>query len=142
MREAFKKEMELEAAHHDFTYDKGIKTPKKDDGVVFDYIGVEDDMLHSTEYEDRASVYGGGKYIKTDEHQCDDGLPVVNGHKYTIYGAGKAWVKLSGDSNEKFRTRTQVKNGGKTVIVPHNDKKKMADCELLRQIRCEIEAIR
>lgn len=142
MRETIKKEMEQAAAHHDFNYDKGHKTKKKDDGVVYDYNGVEDDILHSTEYEDVASANGGGKYLKTDEHQCKDGLPMINGRTYTICGAGKTWVKLSGDSNEKFHTQPQSKSGGTKVIVPHNDKIKMSDCELLRQIYREIESIR
>lgn len=142
MRDTIKKVMKQEDAHHDYNYDKGHKTKNEDDGVVYDYIGVDDDTLHSTEYEDMASANGGGKYLKTDEHQCDGGLPVVNGRTYTICGASKTWVKLSGDSNEKFHTQPQSKNGGTKVVVPHNDKNKMADCELLRQIYCEIEDIK
>lgn len=142
MREPIKKAIKQKAAHHNFKYDKGHKTKKKDDGVVFDFIGVDDYKLHSTEYEDIASANGGGKYLKTDEHQCDGGYPVVNGRKYTICDAGKTWVKLSGDSNGKFHTKPQSKNGGTVITVPHNDKIKMSECELLRKIYCEIEDIR
>jgi len=139
MRELIYKEMEQADAHHNYAYEKGKKIRKQDDGLVFDYIGVNDDNLHSTEHEDIASANGGGVYIKTDEHTCDGGYPVVNGRQYKVRDASKTWVKLSEDSNEKYHTKAQSKKGGTEIIVPHNDKNKMSDLELLRQIYAELK---
>lgn len=138
MRELFKRVLPEKSGHHDFDYKDGHKKEKQKDNFVYDFRD-ENGLLHSSEYEDRASAAGNGVYIKTDEHQCDDGLPVVNGVTYKVWDAGKTWVKLSGDSNEKFHTKTQSKNGGTKVVVPHNDNSKMADLEILRQIYCEFD---
>lgn len=125
-----------EQDHHNFIYSKGHKIPKHDNGLRYPYID-ESGLLHVSKWEDEASQYGCGVYAVTDEIEAKDGLPAIDGKKYTVWGACKYSVYLSSNKTEKFHTKREPISNG--VIVPHNDEKKTADLEILRQIYTALE---
>lgn len=128
-----------EIDHHEFIYLKGKKIPKHDNGLRYPYID-KYGLFHVTKWEDDASKYGKGVYAVTDELSCKDGFPVIDGVTYKIWGADEYAVKLSNDSDERYHTKTEQSNN--KVVVPHNDKTKMAACEIIRKMYLALEAKR
>lgn len=120
-----------EGMYNKYNYDKGKKTEKTDTGLRYLYLD-KYGLLHCTYWENIAAQYD--KYAVTNEVKEKEGFPLVYGTVYTIWGAGETYVNLSHDSNEKFHTKPEFKNGAKKITVPHNTYKKMRDCEILREI--------
>ena len=80
-----------------------------DDGVVFAYID-KHGILRATEYADRASHYGNGVFLVTDEIKANEGKTEVNGEVYEIFGAGDIYVYESKQRVDKTHTTSSNKN--------------------------------
>ena len=129
-----------EQDHHEFIYTRdGHKIPKHDNGIRYVYID-KAGLFHATKWEDDASKYGKGIYAVTDEVGCDDGFPIVNGKFYKVWGATEYAVYLSKRKEEPFHVKEE--KVGNKVIVPHNDKKKMADLEIIRKMYIALEEMK
>lgn len=120
-------------AHHLFTYEDGKKTPIPDDGVVFCYLS-RGGMLKVDEFPDVAGSIE-GKFVVTDEITNNHGNPCVNGHTYTIFGAGEDFVWLAKNKSEEGKYHTKnVVTENKVVVTSRNNPKKKEELEILRQI--------
>lgn len=109
---------ERNAAHHDFTYEQGKKTPIKKDGLTRLYIA-ESGMLKATERVDIAGSVS-GKYVETDEVKCENGTPVINGKKYNIWGIGENYVIVSAVGDKHYIAPNA---DGSKVDYPHQDER-------------------
>lgn len=125
-----------EQDHHDFIYKDGKKIPKEDNGLRYVYLD-HAGLFHASKWEDEASEYGKGVYAVTDELDSKNGVPVVNGKAYDVWGATEYAVYLGKAKSEPFHVKTE--KVGNKVIVPHNDKKKMADLEIIRKMYLALE---
>lgn len=128
-----------EQDHHDFIYKDGKKIPKVDTGLRYVYLD-KAGLFHASKWEDEASEYGKGVYAVTDEVDYDDGFPVVNKKIYKVWGATEYAVYLSKRKEEPFHVKEE--KVGNKVIVPHNDKKKMADLEIIRKMYLALEEMK
>ena len=122
---------ERNEAYHEYTYEQGKKTPIEKDGLVRCYIA-ESGMLKATERVDIAGSVD-GKYVETDEIKCENGVPVVNGTKYNVWGIGEdekgKYVVISANGEKHYITR-----GEKTVVSYPNQEKRTADLKVIYEI--------
>ena len=111
------------AAHHDFTYKDGHKTPIEKDGLTRCYLDNPNKngyrMLKATEREDIAGSVS-GKYVETDEVKCENGTPVINGKKYNIWGIGENYVIVSAVGDKHYIAPNA---DGSHVDYPHQDER-------------------
>lgn len=52
-------------------------------------------ILHASEFEDKASHYGNGVYVATDEVEAQGGYAIINGIKIKLYGGDEGYVYTS-----------------------------------------------
>ena len=109
---------ERNAAHHEFTYKDGHKTPIEKDGLTRLYLA-ESGMLKATERVDIAGSVS-GKYVETDEVKCENGTPVINGKKYNIWGIGENYVIVSAVGDKHY---IAPNTDGSKVDYPHHDER-------------------
>ncbi len=128
-----------EQDHHEFIYKDGKKIPKVDTGLRYVYLD-KAGLFHASKWEDEASEYGKGVYAVTNEVDCDDGFPIVNKKIYKVWGATEYAVYLGKAKSEPFHVKEE--KVGNKVIVPHNDKKKMADLEIIRKMYLALEEMK
>lgn len=112
---------ERDPMYHEYTYEQGKKTPIEKDGLVRAYLA-ESGMLKATERVDIAGSVE-GKYVETDEIQCEEGSPVVNGTKYNVWGIGEdeagKYVVISAIGDKHYITRGEKK----VVTHPHKEQR-------------------
>ena len=122
---------ERNEAYHEYTYEDGKKTPIKKDGLVRCYLS-ESGMLKATERVDIAGSVQ-GKYVETDEIKCENGVPVVNGTKYNVWGIGEdekgKYVVISANGEKHYITR-----GEKKAVSYPNQEKRTADLKVIYEI--------
>lgn len=136
MKKLIVNKTERNEAYHEFTYENGKKTPIEKDGLAKAYRdGVNENglrMLKATEREDIAGSVD-GKYVETDEIKCENGVPVVNGTKYNVWGIGEdekgKYVVISANGEKHYITR-----GEKTVVSYPNQEKRTADLKVIYEI--------
>ena len=57
-------------------------------------------ILHAVEFEDKASYYGNGVYVATDEVGVQGGYAIINGVQIKLYGGGEGYVYTSKEARD------------------------------------------
>lgn len=122
--------------HHEFEYKNGKKILKEDNGIRFAYID-KYGLFHVTKWEDEASEFGDGIYAVTDQMECKDGLPLINGKTYKVWGADDCSVKLSSKGKSRFYVNNDINN--KNVIISRKNQNEKEAYNLIREIYIMIE---
>ena len=58
-------------------------------------------LMHATDEKDHAMTYGVGKIMITDECEEKGGMPIINGERVEVWGAGEGYVYLSNYKRSK-----------------------------------------
>lgn len=58
-------------------------------------------LMHATDRKENAERYAVGKIMITDECEAEGGMPVINGERVEVWGAGEGYVYLSNYKRSK-----------------------------------------
>ena len=58
-------------------------------------------LMHATNRKENAERYAVGKIMITDECEAEGGMPIINGERVEVWGAGEGYVYLSNYKRSK-----------------------------------------
>ena len=58
-------------------------------------------LMHATNRKENAERYADGKIMITDECEAEGGMPIINGERVEVWGAGEGYVYLSNYKRSK-----------------------------------------
>lgn len=81
-------------------------------------------LMHASENKDDAMKYAVGKIMITDECEAEGGMPIINGIRVEVWGAGDGWVYLS-NYTKSVKSVYKVKEGtlhiDNSMTIHHKD---------------------
>lgn len=86
-------------------------------------------LMHATDEKDHAMTYGVGKIMITDECEEKGGMPIINGERVEVWGAGEGYVYLS---KYKRSVKTAYNVSEKTLHI--DDSMKLDPIKLPRAV--------
>ena len=81
-------------------------------------------LMHATNRKENAERYAVGKIMITDECEAKGGMPVIDGIRVEIWGAGDGWVYLSNYTksvNSVYKVKEGTLHIDNTMTIHHKD---------------------